>query len=382
MDKRKLFNLILILLGIFIFVCSLSGLKESWVIAFAAGGEENMVRAVLQDVVRNPVTALFAGILTTALLQSSSGTIAIAIATVAAGGLTVGQAVPLVMGANIGTTITNTIVSLAHAFRRKEFVHVVPASLIDDIFKILNVAIFFTLELLTGFLSKSALFLTNFFGGLPLLGKTLQNFPDFLDIFTKPVLDPVIGLAITFFGKTTIAAVVLGIVSFAALAYGLKIMSSAIRELVKKETDHLIKKAFRTRKRTTLTGFSLCWILQSSSVTTSLAIPFVAVKMINLKQMYHYALGASLGTTCDAGQIISYIKFGLLGLSVGLVHVLLNFFGIIIFSFVPVLKDLPVTIAQKIGNYITKSKFAAIKLIVFTALIFYLIPLIIILFWR
>ena len=381
LDKKKIILTVLIVLGIYLFICSLTGMKDAWELAFAAGGKEGAARAIIGDVVRNPVTALFAGILATSLIQSSSATIAIAIAMVSAGGLTVAAAVPLVMGANIGTTITNTLVSLAHVFRKKEFATVVPAAIVDDLFKVLNVTLFFILEMLTGVLSKSAAILSQFMGELPLFGFFLSSFPDFVDIIVDPVVGPAVGIIVEVFGRNTTGAIALGILSFAVLVYGLKMMSDSIRQLVEPHADSILKRAFKSPPRSTAVGFSLCWLLQSSSVTTSLIIPFVAADVIKLKQVYHYSLGAAIGTTCDAGQIVSYIKFGVLGLSVGLVHVLLNVFGVIIFSTVPVLKDIPVRLAEMIGDTITKSRGGALMLIAYTVTIFYIVPLVIILWW-
>ncbi|MFC1454619.1 Na/Pi symporter [Candidatus Undinarchaeota archaeon] len=376
--KSRLFKIFVIFLGIYLFVCALTGFKDSWVMLFAIGGEESMARRLIGGVVQNPFAALFAGILATSLIQSSSATVAITIAMVAAGGITISQSVPLIMGANIGTTVTSTIVSMAYAFRKAEFAKVVPATLVHDMFKFYNVAIFFVLELSFQFLSRIAASISSLMEGMPLVGGFLNGFPDFLDILTAPVVNPMISVIINTLGETPSAALMLGVASFILLAYGLKIMSDAVRDLTEAQADHLLKKAFKNPKRSLLVGFSLCWILQSSSVATSLVIPFVAAGVVKLKEVYHYAMGAALGTTCDAGQIISYLKFGIIGLSVGLVHILLNFFGVIIFSFVPVLKDLPLTSAEKIGDFIVQSKRGAILFIFLVVSIFYILPLLVI----
>ncbi|MBW2397406.1 MAG: Na/Pi symporter, partial [Deltaproteobacteria bacterium] len=69
----------------------------------------------------NPFVGLFIGILATTLVQSSSTTTSMVVGLVAAGALTIDGAIPIVMGANIGTSVTNTLVSLAHVTRREEF---------------------------------------------------------------------------------------------------------------------------------------------------------------------------------------------------------------------------------------------------------------------
>ena len=74
----------------------------------------------LFDGITSPLAALFVGILATVLVQSSSVTTSTIVGLVATGVLPIETAVPMVMGANIGTTITNTIVSLAHARKSDE----------------------------------------------------------------------------------------------------------------------------------------------------------------------------------------------------------------------------------------------------------------------
>src|SRR5690606_36527152 len=71
--------------------------------------------------VSNPLAALCVGIVATTLVQSSSATTSVIVGLVASGALTVEAAVPMVMGANIGTTVTNTLVSLGHVRRGDEF---------------------------------------------------------------------------------------------------------------------------------------------------------------------------------------------------------------------------------------------------------------------
>lgn len=59
----------------------------------------------------NPFIALFVGLLVTAIIQSSSATTSMAVALIASGAITPESAVPMVMGANVGTTITSTLIS-------------------------------------------------------------------------------------------------------------------------------------------------------------------------------------------------------------------------------------------------------------------------------
>ena len=75
----------------------------------------------LFSAVSNPIAGLCVGILGTVLVQSSSASTSVIVGLVASGALGVEQAVPMVMGANIGTTVTNTLVSLGHVRQSAEF---------------------------------------------------------------------------------------------------------------------------------------------------------------------------------------------------------------------------------------------------------------------
>jgi len=99
----------------------------------------------------NPFMGLIIGMVATALIQSSSTVSSIIVAMVA-GGLPIHIAIPMMMGANIGTSITNTIVSLGHIKDKQEFQRAFNAATIHDFFNIFAVLIFLPLEIMFGFL--------------------------------------------------------------------------------------------------------------------------------------------------------------------------------------------------------------------------------------
>lgn len=92
-------------LGIFLY-----GIKQMGDGLQAAAGDR--LRDILNRMTSNPIKGVIAGILVTALIQSSSGTTAITIGLVSAGFLTLRQAIGVILGANIGTTITAFIIGL------------------------------------------------------------------------------------------------------------------------------------------------------------------------------------------------------------------------------------------------------------------------------
>src|SRR5690606_38660420 len=110
----------------------------------------------LLDSVSHPISGLCAGLLVTVLVQSSSVSTSTIVGMVGAGTLPVALAVPMVMGANIGTTITNTLASLGSLRRTSEFRRAFAAATVHDFFNIFAVVLLLPLELATGVLSESA----------------------------------------------------------------------------------------------------------------------------------------------------------------------------------------------------------------------------------
>ena len=92
-------------LGIFLY-----GIKQMGDGLQAAAGDR--LREILNRMTSNPIKGVIAGIAVTALIQSSSGTTAITIGLVSAGFLSLRQAIGIILGANIGTTVTAFIIGL------------------------------------------------------------------------------------------------------------------------------------------------------------------------------------------------------------------------------------------------------------------------------
>lgn len=92
-------------LGIFLF-----GIKMMGDGLQAAAGDR--LREILNRMTSNPLLGVLAGILVTILIQSSSGTTVITIGLVSAGFMTLRQSIGVIMGANIGTTVTAFIIGL------------------------------------------------------------------------------------------------------------------------------------------------------------------------------------------------------------------------------------------------------------------------------
>ena len=92
-------------LGIFLF-----GIKYMGDGLQQAAGDR--LRDILDRFTTNPLMGVLAGMLVTVLIQSSSGTTALTVGLVSAGFMTLRQAIGVIMGANIGTTVTAFIIEL------------------------------------------------------------------------------------------------------------------------------------------------------------------------------------------------------------------------------------------------------------------------------
>ena len=92
-------------LGIFLY-----GIKQMGDGLQASAGDR--LRDILNKFTSNPIMGVIAGMVVTILIQSSSGTTVITIGLVTAGFMTMRQAIGVVMGANIGTTVTAFIIGI------------------------------------------------------------------------------------------------------------------------------------------------------------------------------------------------------------------------------------------------------------------------------
>ena len=115
------------------------------------GGKDS---AKMFDVADNPISALLIGVLATVLVQSSSTTTSIIVAMVGADELSVNIAIFMVMGANIGTSVTNTIVAMGHFANQDDLRRGFAAATVHDIFNMLNVLVFLPLNWIYPFLAK------------------------------------------------------------------------------------------------------------------------------------------------------------------------------------------------------------------------------------
>lgn len=319
----------------------------------------------LVEVTTNPFTSLFLGLLATAVVQSSSTTTSLIVAIVAAGDLSLSQAIPMVMGANIGTALTSTIVSLGHIGNREEFQYAVAGAALHDFFNIFTVFLLFIVEFFTGSLSQLSLFLANEVGlmegnGLGSLLFFIHDLAQWLLGFLQnvPLLAPMLGLL--------------------ALFLSLSLLTQVMRWLIIGRVQRNLNATLFGRPwRSLLSGFGLTAAFQSSSVTTSLLVPLVATRKVDLRQAFPFVMGANMGTTTTA-LIAALITTGTgrtAALSAAFVHVLFNLGGTLFFYPLARIRNFPVWLADQVGRLSFRSRLYGVTYVI---LIFFFLPFLLI----
>lgn len=326
---------------------------------------------------RNPAVCLFIGIFATGILQSSGAVTSMIVVWGQAGMLPLEGAIPMVMGANIGTSITNLLVSLSMITRSHEYRRAIAGAIVHDFFNVIAVLIFFPLQLATGFLSTAACKVAAVFQNAG--GAELVNL---IDLIVKPVALALVSFCLEDLGIPRVpAGISLLIVAVASLFTSLILVARLMRRTVLKSLEAFFDRyLFRNAPTAFLSGIILTFLVHSSSVATSLLVPLVGAGVLTVEQIFPYTLGANIGTTCSA-MLAALVKAGQavpgtttpLGLTVAFGHLLFNTFGIIlIYPF----RFIPITVAKKFGEIAAEKKSLAF---IYIGVLFFAIPGIVVL---
>ncbi len=362
-SRLLLVRLLALLAYLVLFVVSIELICAS----FALVGND-LARGLIASTT-NPFVGLFIGILATSLLQSSSITTSIAVSLVAVGGLTLEGALPIVLGANVGTSVTNTIVALGSITRPHEFRRAVEAATVHDFFNILSVLILFPLERLFGVISVPAAAITDraFSAGA-------DSWLGALSAFSGPVLESVV----SFTGRHGLLLLGFGLLM---LIVSMRALVQLLRGLVMARFEALLNRyVFQSAPLALGWGVLLTFLVQSSSVTTSLTVPLVAAGLLTARQTYPYVVGANVGTTFTA-IIAAFVAVSIQGgegygeaaLNLAFAHLVFNVLGMLLLLPVKPLREIPIRMAEALGRAAERRRWVAIAYVV---LIFLLIPVI------
>merc|ERR1711998_256165 len=400
-------KLCIILLSLYAFICSLSFLADGFRLVAGRQAGETFKNSM---VFNNPIAGMLVGVLVTVLVQSSSTSTSIVITMVAADLFTVKQAISLVMGANIGTSVTSTIVALAQSIDKNEFRRAFAAATVHDMFNFLTVLVFLPLEAMTGYLYNLSLAIINSSPGLA----SGEKPPDILKALTKPFTKAIISIdkkQITkiaegkegsymlkhFLGmghddmSDGVAGVIILIVALAVLCITLFLIVYTLKSLLKGRIAVWLHKSvngnvpdikcggitfpmgWAAGYLSILTGLGITIAVQSSSITTSALTPLVGVGVIKIERMYPTVLGANIGT-CITGVVAALAADAsklYLTLQVAYCHLFFNLSGIALFYVIWPLRWLPINAAKFLGNTTAEYKWFAVA---YLFVCFFLVP--------
>jgi sodium-dependent phosphate cotransporter len=350
---------LLVVLGLlFIFLLGVNGLGDGFK-SLSSGFLDSFFSAT-----SNPFTGLMIGILATTLMQSSSVTTSLIVGLVAApvNPLPVANAVPMIMGANIGTTVTNSIVSLAHMGRPDEFRRAFSVATCHDFFNYLAVLLLLPLELATGYLQKTATRLSSMMVGL---GGAEYESP--IKGALKAGLQPIKGAIGLIVDNPQVAAILLivvsGILIFTALVMLVKVMRSTLQTRV----ELFVSRALDVSTLLAMAiGIVVTVMVQSSSITTSLLVPLAGAGILTLRQAFPITIGANIGTTVTAflAALAATGPHAQAAVTIALVHLLFNLSATVLIYPVERIREIPLRMAGRLADEAVRSRRLALAYVV------------------
>lgn len=363
--NNTLVKIIAVLLLLYLFLSAITLMSTSFKLMGKSFSEG------LITITTSPFMALFMGILTTAIVQSSSVTTSLVVGLVSSGALSVANAVPIIMGANIGTTITNTIVSLGHLSNKREFRRAFAGSMIHDFFNSFSVIILFPIEMATGILQTTATKMAELFYGSHAsieyhspVKAAASIIPQYLkNVLTKgwDINEKIAGITLL---------VLSFIVIFATLVLFVKIMRSVVMSKIEQILNNFLNKSPFVGLAI---GMIITAMVQSSSITTSLLIPLFGTGILTLEAAFPITLGANVGTTVTA--LLAALAGNMAGLTIAFVHLLFNMFGILIIYPARKIRRIPLLAATLLARSAAKNK----KILAFYILgFFFFLPILLI----
>ncbi len=317
----------------------------------------------------NPLAALCIGILGTVLVQSSSASTSVIVGLVASGALNVDDAVPMIMGANIGTTVTNTLVSLGHIRQSNEFRRAFAAATVHDFFNVFAVALILPLELLFGVVSAPAKWISE-----RLVGTSGTEWKSPVKAWVQ---GPVSGLTDLWDAVGTsgnVQGVLMVVTGLVVVLIALTLITKNMRALVADKVEKSVN-AMLSRGGGTIAlflGMAITIAVQSSSITTSILIPLAGAGVVTLRNAYPVTLGANVGTTITA-LLASLAASSPESLTVALAHTTFNVLGILLLYVLPFARDLPIICAERLADIAVKRRAMAVG---YVGVAFVILPLI------
>ncbi|MEQ9299335.1 MAG: Na/Pi symporter [Cyclobacteriaceae bacterium] len=360
-NTYKKIPFIVLVIGVFLIAINLMATAFSYL-------GEDIAQSIL-FATANPFIGLFIGLLMTAIIQSSSTSTSMTVAAVASGSISFEGAIPIIMGANIGTTLTSTIIALGYITKKKEFERAVSAGVIHDIFNIFCVILLFPLEYNYQLLSRFATQITRvfFYDANKMATEEVEGLGNI-------IFDPISSILYEWVGNPYIMLIIAFLLIFGAIKMLSKIFYNQVFTDVESNIESFI---FPNPFKSFAIGTIFTAIIQTSSLSTSLMVPVVATKRVSLQKAFQFIMGANVGTTITA--LIAAIFKSEEAIAIAIVHLLFNLIGILIFLPFKSMRQIPVQLAKWFGHYTAENRIIGFLYILF---MFFIIPFTLIYFNR
>jgi len=353
---------VLVVTLIYVFLVGV-GLLESGIKVMGADTQEQLFQGV-----SNPIAGLFVGILGTVLVQSSSASTSVIVGLVASGALGVDAAVPMIMGANIGTTVTNTLVSLGSIRQSEDFKRAFAAATVHDFFNLMAVAILLPVELITGWLSSAAESISE-----ELVGAAGTEWKSPIKKWVKEPVGWLKDLYSDLGLEENVLGTIMVITGIVIVLLALTFITKNMRQLVADRVERSLNAVLGTGGGSVamLLGVIITISVQSSSITTSIMVPLAAAGVVSIHNIYPVTLGANVGTTITA-LLAALAASKPEALTVGIVHTLFNVSAIAILYPLKQVREIPIRLAQGLAHIAVTRQAVAIGYVV---VMFIVIPL-------
>jgi sodium-dependent phosphate cotransporter len=357
----KLFQWASVVFLVYLLICAVGMIGGGFKMAAGEQAKE------LFSFASNPFAALVIGTVATALIQSSSTVTSIIVGLVA-GGLPVEFAVPMVMGANIGTSITNTIVSLGHVRAKEEFKRAFSAATVHDFFNLMSVVIFLPLEMAFGLLEKLGSLLSAPFYDA---GNVSMGGMNFVKTATAPIVGNAKHVAGTFGDQ--VGGILLIVFGIALIFVAITFVGKLLKKLMVGKAKDIMHTAIGRGPISGIASGTLVTVLvQSSSTTTSLMVPLAGSGAFKLRQIYPFTLGANIGTCVTALLAATAVTGNAeAALQIAFIHLVYNVLGVLVIYGLPFTRYLPVYAAERLGAVASENKMVALAYILG---VFFVVP--------
>ena len=266
----------------------------------------------------------------------------------------------MVMGANIGTTVTNTLVSLGHVRQSVEFKRAFAAATVHDFFNVMAVAVLLPIELITGVVSSIAESVSE-----QLVGAAGSEWKSPVKQWVKEPVSWLVDFWDTMGASGNVQGTLMVLSGLVIVLSALAFITRNMRKLVAARIEQSVNAVLGKGGGAVamLLGLVITISVQSSSITTSILVPLSAAGILSLRNVYPVTLGANVGTTITA-LLAALAASSPESLTVALAHTTFNLLGILALYVVPLARDIPVRLAEGMAEIAVERRSLALAYVV------------------